>query len=236
VIVTAAGLALFGQRKRETTAPPAPQTNPSAEVDAPWQWRHVLTIGAMVAWVSCVIFLKWNLGLSALAMVVLIIAAGGADDAATFNRVPWGVLLMVTGVSTLVELLDATGGLDLFTSVLASFATADTVNAVMAFVTGAISLYSSTYAVVLPAFLPTVPGIIEQLGGGDPLAVALSVNVGASLVDVSPLSTLGALCLAAAPATTEPRPLFRKLMIWGFAMAFVGAIICQLFAGAVARF
>jgi hypothetical protein len=61
------------------------------------------------------------------------------------------------------------------------------------------------------------------------------VNVGSSLVDVSPLSTLGALCLAAAPATVEARPLFRRLMIWGFTMAFVGAIICQLFAGALAR-
>ena len=32
--------------------------------------------------------------------------------------------------------------------------------------------------------------------GGDPLAVALSINVGSALVDVSPLSTLGALCVA----------------------------------------
>jgi hypothetical protein len=143
--------------------------------------------------------------------------------------------MMVTGVSTLVELLNATGGMDLFTSTLSRFATADTANGAMAFVSGAISLYSSTYGVVLPAFLPTVPGLVDKLGGGDPLAIALSINVGASLVDVSPLSTIGAVCLAAAPSAVEPRPLFRRLMIWGFSMAFVGAIICQLFAGMIAR-
>ena len=67
----------------------------------------------------------------------------------------------------------------------------------IAFVTGLISTYSSTSGVVLPTFLPTVPGLVRELGGGDPLAIALSINVGASLVDVSPLSTLGALCVAA---------------------------------------
>ena len=67
----------------------------------------------------------------------------------------------------------------------------------MAFVTGIISTWSSTSGVVLPAFLPTVPGVLARLGGGDPLALSLSINVGSSLVDVSPLSTLGALCVAA---------------------------------------
>ena len=81
--------------------------------------------------------------------------------------------------------------------------------------TGAISTYSSTSGVVLPAFLPTVPTLVSRLGGGEPLAVALSINVGSSLVDVSPLSTIGALCVAAVADPTESRALFRQLMIWG---------------------
>jgi len=48
-------------------------------------------------------------------------------------------------------------------------------------------------------------------------------------VDVSPLSTLGALCLAAAPPEEDRRALFHKLMAWGWSMALVGAIVCQLF-------
>ena len=104
----------------------------------------------------------------------------------------------------------------------------------IAFVTGLISTYSSTSAVVLPTFLPTVPGLVQQVGGGDPLAVALSINVGASIVDVSPLSTLGALCVAAVADTEIARDLFRKLMIWGFSMAVVGALLCQAFANVFA--
>jgi hypothetical protein len=78
-------------------------------------------------------------------------------------------------------------------------------------------------------------GLVHQVGGGDPLAVALSINVGSSLVDVSPLSTLGALCVAAVMDPDIARDLFRKLLIWGLSMSIVGALLCQVFAGVFAR-
>ena len=93
-------------------------------------------------------------------------------------------------------MLETTGGMDLFTGMIARVASPATINGVIAFVTGVISTYSSTSGVVLPAFVPMVPGLVRQVGGGDPLAVTLSINVGSALVDVSPLSTLGALCVA----------------------------------------
>ena len=77
--------------------------------------------------------------------------------------------------------------------------------------------------------------IVERLGGGDALAVALSINVGSALVDVSPLSTLGALCVAAVAEREEARALFQGLLVWGLSMTVVGALLCQLLAGTVAR-
>ena len=157
-----------------------------------------------------------------------------ASEAAAIRRMPWAAIVMVCGVTMLVALVEKTGGMDVFTSLLAKLARPSTVNGVIALVTGLISTYSSTSAVVLPTFLPTVPGLVQQVGGGNPLAVALSINVGASIVDVSPLSTLGALCVAAVADPDLARDLFRKLMIWGFSMAVVGAVLCQVFANAFA--
>ena len=75
-----------------------------------------------------------------------------------------------------------------------------------------------------------MPGLIERLGGGDPVAIATSMNVGAHLVDLSPLSTTGALCIAALVAGTEiARGLFNKLLAWGLSMTVVGAILCYVF-------
>ena len=70
--------------------------------------------------------------------------------------------------------------------------------------TGLVSVYSSTSGVVLPAFLPSVPGLVAKLGGGNPLAIASSILIGGHLVDVSPLSTIGALCIASAPVDGRP--------------------------------
>ena len=79
------------------------------------------------------------------------------------------------------------------------------------------------------------PELVSRLGGGDPLAIALSINVGSSLVDVSPLSTIGALAVAAVSDQQQSRELFRQLVTWGLSMTIIGAALCQLFAGALAR-
>lgn len=205
------------------------------ETPSPLTGAHHMTLAVGVVWVIAVVVFKVNLGLAAFAAAAVLVLARTGDDAAMIRAVPWSVLVMVCGVSVLIGVLDGTGGMVLFTDLLARVASPASVNGVIAFITGTISTYSSTSGVVYPTFLPTVPGLVERLGGGNPLEVALSINVGAALVDVSPLSTLGALCIAALPAGHEPAKLFRSLMLWGLSMTVVGALFCQLFIGFFAR-
>ena len=230
-LVAAAAYGLFGGA-RVGGADAVPEVEGDRE---PLDRHQVLTVAVIAAWIFGVLAARLSLGPSAFAAAAVLIAARAADEARAVRRVPWGVILMVSGVSLLVALLERTGGMELFTALLAGLATPESVNGVIAFVTGAISTYSSTSGVVLPAFLPTAPGLVERLGGGDPLAVALSINVGSALVDVSPLSTLGALCVAAVDNAADAQALFRRLLVWGLSMTVVGALLCQLFAGPLAR-
>jgi Na+/H+ antiporter NhaC len=133
---------------------------------------------------------------------------------------------MVSGVTVLIALLEKTQGLALFSDLLARAATKESVTAVVAFLIGLVSVYSSTSGVVLPAFLPAVPGLSQELGGADPVSIALAMNVGSHLVDVSPLSTIGALCVAANPAHRDTRHLFNAMLAWGLSMTVVGAVVC----------
>jgi hypothetical protein len=105
------------------------------------------------------------------------------------------------------------------------------VEAVVAFGTGVVSVYSSTSGVVLPAFLPMVPELAQRLGGIDPLKIAWSMNVGSSLVDLSSLSTVGALYIAGAAPGTDVRKLFNELLAWGMSMSLVGALLCWILFG-----
>jgi di/tricarboxylate transporter len=201
----------------------------------PMSRRHEVTLAIVAAWIAAVVFAGAPLGLAAFAASVLIIVSRAAEETAALKRMPWGAIIMVCGMTMLVTAAEKAGGLQLFTSLLAGLATPRTINGLIAFVTGVISTASSTSGVVLPTFLPMSPGLVTQVGGGDPLAVALSINVGSSVVDVSPLSTLGALCVTAVMDPDASRDLFRKLMVWGLSMTIVGALMCQLFAGAFAR-
>jgi di/tricarboxylate transporter len=198
--------------------------------------QHAITMIVIGAWIVGVVAFSLSVGLAAFAASAVLVLARAADDSSAIRRIPWGVIVMVCGVTVLIALLEKTGGMDLFTSLLAALATPATVNGVVAFVTGLISSWSSTVGVVLPVFLPAVPGLVAKVGGGDPLAVALSINVGGAMVDVSPLSTLGALCVAAVTDALEARTLFRQLLIWGLSMSVVGALLCQLFAGLIAAY
>jgi di/tricarboxylate transporter len=194
-----------------------------------------VTVAVTTVWILGVVILKMHPGLSAFAAAGLLVLLGAALDGPVVRSVPWSVVVMVCGVSMLIGVLEKTGGMDLFTTLLASMTTPATVNGAIAFVTGLISTYSSTSGVVYPAFLPAVPGIVQKLGGGDPLQVAMSINVGAALVDVSPLSTIGALAIAAIPASEDARALFRKLLLWGLSMTVAGALFCQTLIGLFAR-
>jgi di/tricarboxylate transporter len=242
--VAFAGYFLFGGWrlfKRGAVAEPAPapaSLGAAAACPAPaalqgpaFERAHWITIGAIATLIAAVILFEVNVGMGAFAGAVLLTLLKVADEKKAVQAMPWRVIMMVTGVTVLIALLEKTGGMDLFTSLLARASTPETVTGVTAFFTGIISIYSSTSGVVLPAFLPTVPGLVERLGGGDPLAIASSMNVGGHLVDVSPLSTIGALCLACAPHTEDGRALFNKLMAWGLSMAVVGAVLCWFFFG-----
>ncbi len=234
-LVVAVAYVVLIRRTPAHSAEPVAIPSDALPVDAPLTAAQRLTIAVVVAWILAVVVFKLNLGLAAFAAVSLLIILRVADERSALKLMPVGVILMVCGVTVLIALLEKTGGMDLFASMLARLASPASLNGMIAFVTGLISTYSSTSGVVLPAFLPTVNDLVAKVGGGDPLAVALSINAGAALVDVSPLSTLGALCVAAVSDYGKSRVLFRQLMIWGVAMAFVGALLCQLLAGAVAR-
>jgi Na+/H+ antiporter NhaD/arsenite permease-like protein len=194
----------------------------------PFAWQHWLTIVILATLVITVVTLDLQVGMAALAGATILSLARAADEKETIKRMPWNVVLMVCGVTVLIGVLERTQGMDLFTELLARVSSPSTVTGVIALVTGIVSVYSSTSGVVLPAFLPTVPGLVERLGGGDTLAIASAMNVGGHLVDLSPLSTIGALCLAALPVASDAPKVFNQLLMWGLSMTVVGAVICWL--------
>ena len=172
-----------------------------------------------------------NVGTVAFILSGVLMLTGSGDSKKAIKVMPWGVIMMVCGVTVLIEVMDKSGGLNALVKMIGAVSNPVTVNAWLGLITGVISAYSSSSGVVMPMFLPMVPGLIKEVGGGNPVALISSINIGAHLVDSSPLSTLGALCIACAGDHEDKAKLFRNLLIWGLSMSIVGALVCWLFFG-----
>lgn len=189
------------------------------------QWLTILGIFMMI---SGVVFFHVPLLIMSLSTVVFFALFNLDDPEEILSKLPWSTILMVTGISILIGLMEKTGGLDLATSLIASVTAPEYINAMLAFITGVVSAFSSSSGVVMPAFIPLIPGLAEKMGLDNIVAMVTSVAVGSHMVDVSPLSTLGALAIAAMPDQSQKDRVFKWLLIWGMSMSIVGAIIAYV--------
>jgi Na+/H+ antiporter NhaD/arsenite permease-like protein len=195
---------------------------------APLDRAQTATLVGIFALGAGALFLKLDVGFTAFLIGALLSLFKAVDEGKAIKAMPWNTILMVTGVTVLVNLMSNVGGMDLFAKLIAKMSTAGTVTLVAGFWSGLVSAYASTTGVILPAFLPMAPPLLKQLGGGDLLALVSSIIVCGFVVDLSPLSTTGAVFIANAGPGTDKNRLFRNMLIWGLSMSVVGAVASWL--------
>lgn len=215
-----------GYRVRNTMVKDSEIKQPQVQ---PFDARHVITLAAILALVIGVVIFNIAVVVGAFAIAGLLALFKIGDIEVGLQHLPWGVISLIAGISVLVGLLETTGSLELATQLMASYSSPGTVNTMLAFVAGLISIYSSSSGVVMPTFIPLLPGLMQAVGGGSLTDMVVAVDVGSHLVDVSPLSTLGALCLAALPEGVDKAMLFRRLLLWGVSMLVAGAALAFVF-------
>lgn len=196
----------------------------SSAAAAPLAGSHVATLVGIAALIVAVIAFKVDLGLGAFFVGALLSLFKAVDEPKAIKSMPWGTILMVTGVTVLVNLMSTVGGIDLFAKLIAKMSTAGTVTLVAGFWSGLVSAYASTTGVILPAFLPLAPPLLREVGGTNLLALVSSIIVCGFIVDLSPLSTTGAVFISNAGPKADKNRLFRDMLIWGLSMSVVGAV------------
>lgn len=231
IVIACGGYLIFGGYKLfiSNKDKPSPKTELSEEVNATFQSKHWITLSIILALFISVVWLKVDIIIGAFIGAALMSVFRVSDERKALKNVPWGIIVMVCGISMFTILLDRTGGLNLFTDYMARFCNEQTIIPVIGFFAALISVYSSSSGVVLPTFLLLIPQLTTKIPGVDPVAIASTISVSAHLVDVSPLSTVGALCLAAVNDVKDNRLLFNKMLIWGLSMTVVAAIFSYIF-------
>jgi len=190
--------------------------------------KQMATLISILLVAVCSVLFNTNVGLLAFAAAVLLTIFRCADEGAALKKVPWGTLIMITGVGILISLVTELGGIDLLRNLLSKLVSEKTAAGVMALLAGCMSLFSSSSGVVMPTLIPTVPDLVATLGGGSVVGIVVSICIGSHGAAISPLSTCGGLMLSAYSSSDSVTVKERnKMFVQLFALAG-GAMVCHI--------
>ncbi|GAA0599702.1 SLC13 family permease [Craurococcus roseus] len=209
-------------------APPAapaeahpPSGAPPVRLDA----FRAMTLLAVVSLLVLTLGFGLDVGVAALFASLALVAARPAVQKPALAGVPWSAILLVTGVVTYVGVLERIGAVAEAQALVAAMGDGPAAALVVCYLVAFVSAFASTTG-TLGAATPVVAAIATD-PSVSPLGVVTAVGVAASVVDISPMSTSGALLLASALPKNEAL-FFRALLAYAAAMVAVAPLLAWL--------
>ncbi|KPC85714.1 DeoR faimly transcriptional regulator [Streptomyces sp. NRRL WC-3753] len=170
------------------------------------------TLVALVALVVAVLGFDLDAGLTAVTLAVVLSTAWPDDSRRAVGEIAWSTVLLICGVLTYVGVLEEMGTITWAGEGVGGIGVPLLAAVLLCYIGAIVSAFASSVG-IMGALIPlAVPFLAQGEIGAVGMIAALAVS--ATVVDVSPFSTNGALVLAAAPDVDRDR-FFRQLMIYG---------------------
>ncbi|GHB34419.1 hypothetical protein GCM10010377_26590 [Streptomyces viridiviolaceus] len=204
---SATGPAPTGTATAVAAPPAAPGTAP-ARLDP----ARIATLTALVALVVAVLGFDLDAGLTAVTLAVFLSTAWPEDSRRAVGQIAWSTVLLICGVLTYVGVLQEMGTITWAGEGVGGIGVPLLAAVLLCYIGALVSAFASSVG-IMGALIPlAVPFLAQGEIGAAGMVAALAVS--ATVVDVSPFSTNGALVLAAAPEADRER-FFRQLMVYG---------------------
>ncbi len=151
-----------------------------------------------------------NLGIAAIVMGLMITLVAPHQQVGVLRSMPWGIILLVTGIVTYMGVMGKAGVMDDMAVMIENIGNPALAVLVLSYISGVVSAFAST-----SGFLATVIPMAESVLLNPDLStnnVIAVISVSSSIVDFSPLSSVGAILLAHVQGIKE-RIFFRRLLV-----------------------
>lgn len=184
--------------------------------------ERILTLVGLAFLAVSALLLKFDVGFTALGVAVVLTLVFPQSAKGAVDKIAWGTVLLVGGIVTYVSLLQDQGTVDWLGNQVAGVG-APLVAALLICLIGAVvSAFASTTG-ILGALIPlAVPFLLTGQVGAVGMVIALAIS--SSVVDISPFSTNGALCVANAE-DRDRDTVFRQLMRWGMSLVVLAPLV-----------
>ena len=178
--------------------------------------QQILTLGLIATLLVCTLGFHLPIGFVALSAGLLLALVNIKEHQTFIGGVSWSTVLLVAGMITYVSLLQHVGVIDTLAKQALALGAPLVVALVLCYVIGVGSAFASSTA-LLTAFIPLAGPLLATSSLSASGTVA-ALAVAATVVDVSPFSTDGALVVANARDDDRQR-VYRQLM------AYAGAVV-----------
>ncbi|ESP99222.1 MULTISPECIES: SLC13 family permease [Actinomycetes] len=183
------------------------------------------TLAGLVALVVAVLVLDLDAGLTAITLAVLLAVVWPDDSKAAVAHITWPTVLLICGMLTYVAVLQEMGTIDWAGEHVGSIGIPLLAALLFCYIGAVVSAFASSVGII-GALIPLAVPFLEQ-GEIGVVGMVAALSVSATVVDVSPFSTNGALVLAAAEDTDRER-FFRQLMLYGGAVTVLAPLVLWL--------
>ena len=179
---------------------------------------RILTLVGIAALLVLTTVLGIDVGVASLIIATVLIVLDSSVQKPAVEAMPWSAIILVTGIVTYVGMLEEMGALKELQEGIAGLGNSSLAALITSYVVAIVSAFASTtgtLGVISPVVAPIAMDPLLT-----PIGVVTAIAISSSVVDVSPMSTSGALLMASAQPKDE-RMFFRALLLWAIAMIAV---------------
>ncbi|MDP9888730.1 SLC13 family permease [Pseudarthrobacter enclensis] len=180
---------------------------------------RILTLVGIASLLVLTTVLGLDVGVASLVIAAVLIVLDSNVQKPAVESMPWSAIILVTGIVTYVGMLEKMGALKELQEGIAGLGNSSLAALIASYVVAIVSAFASTtgtLGVISPVVVPIAMDPLLT-----PVGVVTAIAISSSVVDVSPMSTSGALLMASAQPKDE-RMFFRALLLWAIAM--IGAV------------
>ncbi|WP_426764324.1 SLC13 family permease [Pseudarthrobacter sp. 1G09] len=180
--------------------------------------QQILTLVLIVAMLVCALGFHLPIGFVALSAGLLLALVNIKEHQTFIGGVSWSTVLLVAGMITYISLLQHVGVIDTLAEMALALGAPLVVALVLCYVIGVGSAFASSTA-LLTAFIPLAGPLLATSSLSASGTVA-ALAIAATVVDVSPFSTDGALVVANAREDDRQR-VYKQLMMYAGGVVLV---------------
>ncbi|MFH9005032.1 SLC13 family permease [Streptomyces afghaniensis] len=199
-------------RSAELRTDPAPTTDTLSPETTSLTPARIATLASLLALVVAVLVFDLDAGLTAITLAVVLSTLWPEDSRKATGQIAWPTVLLICGVLTYIGVLDEMGTITWAGEGVGNIGIPLLAAVLLCYIGALVSAFASSVG-IMGALIPLAVPFLER-GEIGAIGMVAALAVSATVVDVSPFSTNGALVLAAAPDVDRER-FFRQLMVYG---------------------